>query len=160
RLTVVHVGEDREEDSAPVEVDPAELDEAAARAQELFDAGRIEAAELMTVLNCRTYLAYIPLIGALPEPAPEGVARFERTLGDYRRRSEQHGPVHRHALARQLTADVAARQGRTAEAAAELRAAVDLLREAELPWLTPRPLGLLAQVALQQDGPTEAIPLL
>ncbi|MFJ9771466.1 hypothetical protein ACIRVF_09490 [Kitasatospora sp. NPDC101157] len=137
--------------------DWAALDAALAEAEDLRAAGRILDDDYLIVLQSRAYAAHHDLVEALPEPSGETVARFEAAVGGYRRAAVELGSARRAATSRQYTADAAARQGRLAEATAELREVLAQLDVAELPWHTPRVLGLLGQVLLQQGEPGQAV---
>ncbi|MFE4513082.1 hypothetical protein ACFRMQ_02635 [Kitasatospora sp. NPDC056783] len=137
--------------------DWAALDAALARAEELRAAGELADDDYLIVLQTRSYAAHHDLSEALPEPADEVSGRFEAVVGAYRRAAVRLGSERRAATSRQYTADVAARQGRLAEAETELREVLAQLDAAELPWHTPRVLGLLGQVLLQGDEPGEAV---
>ncbi|MFI8081435.1 hypothetical protein ACIF6L_11650 [Kitasatospora sp. NPDC086009] len=113
--------------------------------------------DYLIVLQCRAFAAHHDLVRALPEPPTGTLERFEDAVAAYRRESTERGSLRRTATARQYGADVAARQGRMAEAVAELRGALEQLDAAELPWHTPRVLGLLGQVLLQNGDRAEAV---
>ncbi|MET8544218.1 tetratricopeptide repeat protein, partial [Kitasatospora sp. NPDC004799] len=136
--------------------DWAALDAALARAEELRAGGELTDDDYLIVLQTRAYAAHHDLVEALPEPAAEVAGRFEAAVRDYRRTAEELGSVRRAATSRQYTADAAAREGRLPEAEAELREVLARLDAAELPWHTPRVLGLLGQVLLQSGQPGEA----
>ncbi|MFJ6619232.1 hypothetical protein ACIQOW_16830 [Kitasatospora sp. NPDC091335] len=138
------------------QVDWPALDAALVRAGELRAGGAITDDDYLIVLQCRAYAAHHDLVGALPEPPAEVAGRFGTTVEAYRRAAVELGSERRAAAARQYTADVAAREGRQAEAEAELREVLARLDEAGLPWHTPRVLGLLGQVLLQSDEPGQA----
>ncbi|WP_369182754.1 hypothetical protein [Streptomyces sp. Y1] len=131
------------------------LDDALRRAEELRAAagnaveGGMTDDDYLIVLQSRAYAAHHDLVEALPEPSAETTARFEEAVGRYRETAAELGSARRSATSRQYTADAAARQGRLAEAVAELRDVLARLDDAELPWHTPRVLGLLGQVLLQ-----------
>ncbi|MBV6701527.1 hypothetical protein KV557_31195 [Kitasatospora aureofaciens] len=133
------------------------LDEALGRARELHAAGGMSDDDYLIVLQCRAFAAHHDLVAALPEPPAELVARFGEVVGAYRTESVALGSPKRAATARQYAADAAARQGRMAEAAAELREVMAQLDAAELPWQTPRVLGLLGQVLLQSGESAQAV---
>ncbi|MFD7901292.1 hypothetical protein ACFV4G_03520 [Kitasatospora sp. NPDC059747] len=152
RTLVVELGE--VEGLAP---DWPALDEALVRARELRAEGGIADDDYLIVLQCRAFAAHHDLIAALPEPPAGAVARFEEAVGAYRAESGALGSARRAATSRQYAADAAARQGRMAEATAELREVMDQLDAAELPWQTPRVLGLLGQVLLQSGEPAQAV---
>ncbi|MFD5461546.1 hypothetical protein ACFWIQ_01795 [Kitasatospora sp. NPDC127059] len=133
------------------------LDAALARAEELRAEGAMPDDDYLIVLQVRAYAAHHDLVEALPEPAAGAVERFEAAVGAYRRTAVELGSARRSATSRQYTADAAARQGRFVEAAAELREVLDQLEAAELPWHTPRVLGLLGQVLLQQGEAGQAV---
>ncbi|MFB7476902.1 hypothetical protein [Kitasatospora sp. NPDC056184] len=171
------VREDEEVDEAgePVEVpapavDWAALDAALARAEELSDAAAsggepgITDDDYLIVLQCRAYAAHQELVRALPEPPEqppaERAARFAAAVTAYREAAAARGSVRRLAVARQYTADAAARQGRTVEAAEELRITIAELERAGQPWHTPRAYGLLGQALLQTGEQAEAVEVL
>ncbi|RGD62252.1 hypothetical protein DR950_34905 [Kitasatospora xanthocidica] len=137
--------------------DWAALDAALARAEELRAGGELTDDDYLIVLQTRAYAAHHDLSEALPEPAAEVTGRFEAAVGGYRRAAVELGSERRAATSRQYTADIAARQGRLAEAEAELREVLAQLDAAELPWHTPRVLGLLGQVLLQGHEPGQAV---
>ncbi|MBO1418190.1 hypothetical protein [Streptomyces sp. FH025] len=137
--------------------DWAELDAALVRAEELRASGDLTDDDYLIVLQTRAYAAHHDLIEALPEPSAEVAERFEAAVGGYRRTAVELGSQRRAATSRQYTADAAARQGRLAESAAELREVLAQLDAAELPWHTPRVLGLLGQVLLQSGEPGQAV---
>ncbi|MFE6864952.1 hypothetical protein ACFVFS_00175 [Kitasatospora sp. NPDC057692] len=155
--------------SAPV-VDWAALDAALARAEELSAAAAsggepgITDDDYLIVLQCRAYAAHQELVRALPEPPEqppaEQAARFAAAVTAYREAAAARGSVRRLAVARQYTADAAARQGRTVEAAEELRITIAELERAGQPWHTPRAYGLLGQVLLQTGEQAEAVEVL
>ncbi|MER7845111.1 hypothetical protein ABTZ03_14340 [Kitasatospora sp. NPDC096077] len=132
------------------------LDAALERARELRAEGRMLDDDYLIILQSRAYAAHHDLVEALPEPPAGTVERFEAAVGAYRGAAVELGSARRAATSRQYTADVAARQGRLAEAAAELHEVRAQLEVAELPWHTPRVLGLLGQVLLQQGEPGQA----
>ncbi|MGA5817616.1 tetratricopeptide repeat protein [Kitasatospora sp. NPDC094028] len=144
-----------EGDRAANAVDWPALDEALRRAEELRAAagnaveGGMTDDDYLIVLQSHAYAAHHDLVEALPEPSAGTTARFETAVLRYQETAEALGSARRSATSRQYTADAAARQGRMAEAAAELRDVLDRLDEAGLPWHTPRVLGLLGQVLLQ-----------
>ncbi|MGW6912730.1 hypothetical protein ACWGB8_02730 [Kitasatospora sp. NPDC054939] len=154
RALVAHLGDG---DGAPVDW-PA-LDEAL-RAAEAMPAGVLDPDDRLVLLQCRAFAAHHDLTGALGDDDAEVPAalteRFTATVTAYRSAAEAAGSARRTALARQFTADLAARQGRTAEALTELRAVLAQLEAAELPWVALRPLGLLGQVLLHHGEPAEA----
>ncbi|MFE3500932.1 hypothetical protein [Kitasatospora sp. NPDC059160] len=133
------------------------LDAASARAEELHATGDMTDDDYLIVLQSLAYAAHHDLVEALPEPSAGTTARFEAAVGGYRRAAVELGSARRAATSRQYLADAAARQGRSAEAAAELREVLAQLEAAELPWHTPRVLGLLGQVLLQGGEPGEAV---
>ncbi|MEV0534427.1 tetratricopeptide repeat protein [Kitasatospora sp. NPDC050463] len=139
------------------------LDAALAEADALLAAGAaggepaLATDDYLVVLQCRAFAAHHDLIRALPEPPADTAERFESAVTAYRRESSERGSLRRSATARQYAADVAARQGRMAEAVAELRGSLEQLDSAELPWHTPRVLGLLGQVLLQSGEQAEAV---
>ncbi|MFJ7906000.1 hypothetical protein [Kitasatospora sp. NPDC096204] len=137
--------------------DWAALDAALVRAEELRAGGELTDDDYLIVLQTRAYAAHHDLVEALPEPAAEVAERFEAAVGAYRRAAVELGSERRAATSRQYTADAAARAGRMAEAKAELREVLARLDAAELPWHTPRVLGLLGQVLLQSDEPGPAV---
>ncbi|MFG2847229.1 hypothetical protein ACGF12_29255 [Kitasatospora sp. NPDC048296] len=132
------------------------LDAALARAEEQRAAGTLADDDYLIILQSRAYAAHHDLVEALPEPSAQTVARFEAAVGAYRQSALSLGSARRAATSRQYTADAAARQGRLTEAAAELREVLAQLDAAELPWHTPRVLGLLGQVLLQDGEPAQA----
>ncbi|MFD7590837.1 hypothetical protein ACFV84_35965 [Kitasatospora sp. NPDC059811] len=133
------------------------LDEVLRRAEELRAAGTMADDDHLIVWQVRAYAAHHDLVEALPEPPAEAVERFEAAAGGYHRTAVELGSARRAATSRQYLADAAARQGRLAEATAELREVLAQLDAAELPWHTPRVLGLLGQVLLQSGEPAEAV---
>ncbi|MBV2156524.1 hypothetical protein [Kitasatospora sp. SUK 42] len=137
--------------------DWAELDAALVRAEELRAAGDLADDDYLIILQTRAYAAHHDLIEALPEPSEEVAERFEAAVGGYRRTAVALGSQRRAATSRQYTADAAARQGRLDDATAELREVLAQLDAAELPWHTPRALGLLGQVLLQNGEPGRAV---
>ncbi|MFD8750254.1 hypothetical protein ACFV0O_04630 [Kitasatospora sp. NPDC059577] len=137
--------------------DWAALDTALTRAEELRATGELTDDDYLIVLQTRAYAAHHDLVEALPEPSAETAARFEAAVGGYHRSAVELGSARRAATSRQYTADAAARQGRLAEAADELREVLAELDAAELPWHTPRVLGLLGQVLLQGREPGRAV---
>ncbi|WP_405006917.1 hypothetical protein OHV13_25090 [Kitasatospora purpeofusca] len=148
-------------------VDWAALDAALARAEELAAAPGGPALaddDYLVVLQCRAYAAHHELVLALPEPPEEPpaeqVGRFARTVTAYREAAAARGSVRRLTVARQYAADVAARQGRIAEAAEELRTVIAELEQAGQPWHTPRAYGLLGQALLQNGEQAEAVEVL
>ncbi|KOV37272.1 hypothetical protein ADK60_04920 [Streptomyces sp. XY431] len=148
-------------------VDWAALDAALARAEELAAAPGGPALaddDYLVVLQCRAYAAHHELVLALPEPPEEPPAeqagRFARTVTAYREAAAARGSVRRLTVARQYAADVAARQGRIAEAAEELRTVIAELEQAGQPWHTPRAYGLLGQALLQNGEQAEAVEVL
>ncbi|MFB8241844.1 hypothetical protein ACFC58_35460 [Kitasatospora purpeofusca] len=152
--------------SAPA-VDWAALDAALARAEELAAAPGGPALaddDYLVVLQCRAYAAHHELVLALPEPPEEPPAeqagRFALTVTAYREAAAARGSVRRLTVARQYAADVAARQGRIAEAAEELRTVIAELEQAGQPWHTPRAYGLLGQALLQNGEQAEAVEVL
>ncbi|MFD8707767.1 hypothetical protein ACFV1W_35170 [Kitasatospora sp. NPDC059648] len=152
RTLIVELG-----DVEGVVADWAGLDAALAEAEALRSAGRMLDDDYLIVLQSRAYAAHHDLVEALPEPSGETVARFEAAVGGYRRAAVELGSARRAATSRQYTADAAARQGRLADAADELREVLAQLEAAGLPWHTPRVLGLLGQVLLQQGEPGQAV---
>ncbi|MFB6888545.1 hypothetical protein ACFCX4_04425 [Kitasatospora sp. NPDC056327] len=148
-------------------IDWAALDVALARAEELAAAApgatgpAITDDDYLIVLQCRAYAAHQELVRVLPEPPgqppAERVERFTATVTAYRDASAARGSVRRLAVARQYAADAAARQGRVAEAAEELRTAVAELEQAGQPWHTPRPYGLLGQALAKNGEHAEAV---
>ncbi|MFF2148571.1 hypothetical protein [Kitasatospora sp. NPDC058190] len=132
------------------------LDAALARAEEQRAAGTLTDDDYLIILQSRAYAAHHDLVEALPEPSAQTAARFEAAVGAYRQTALALGSARRAATSRQYTADAAARQGRLTEAAAELREVLAQLDAAELPWHTPRVLGLLGQVLLQDGEPAQA----
>ncbi|MFJ2776904.1 hypothetical protein [Kitasatospora sp. NPDC087315] len=156
RTLVVELG-----DVEGVTVDWPALDAALHRAEELLaDENGLAADDYLIVLQCRAFAAHHDLVRSLPEPPAEAVERFETAVAAYRRESTERGSARRAATAHQYSADAAARQGRLAEAAAELRRTLEQLDAAELPWQTPRVLGLLGQVLLQSGESAEAVTVL
>ncbi|MFE7563655.1 hypothetical protein [Kitasatospora sp. NPDC057500] len=153
------------EAAAPV-VDWQALDAALARAEQLAAAGAAGGApgisddDYLVVLQCRAYAAHQELVNALPEPPAERSARFAAAVTAYREAAAARGSVRRLSVARQYAADAAARQGRLAEAVAELRSIIAELEQAGQPWHTPRPYGLLGQALLQSDEQAEAVEVL
>ncbi|WP_043464573.1 hypothetical protein [Kitasatospora sp. MBT66] len=148
-------------------VDWAALDAALARAEELAAAPGGPALaddDYLVVLQCRAYAAHHELVLALPEPPEEPPAeqagRFALAVAAYREAAAARGSVRRLTVARQYAADVAARQGRIAEAAEELRTVIAELEEAGQPWHTPRAYGLLGQALLQNGEQAEAVEVL
>ncbi|MFJ9445280.1 hypothetical protein ACIRRH_25955 [Kitasatospora sp. NPDC101235] len=139
------------------QVDWAALDAALVRAEELRADGELTDDDYLIVLQTRAYAAHHDLVEAEPEPTAEVAERFEAAVGAYRRTAVELGSERRAATSRQYTADAAARQGRLAEAQAELREVLAQLDAAELPWHTPRVLGLLGQVLLQSHEPGQAV---
>ncbi|MFJ6769392.1 tetratricopeptide repeat protein [Kitasatospora sp. NPDC091257] len=137
--------------------DWAALDAALARAEELRAGGELTDDDYLIVLQTRAYAAHHDLVETLPEPADEVAERFEAVVGAYRRTAVELGSERRAATSRQYTADAAARKGLLAEAEAELREVLAQLDAAELPWHTPRVLGLLGQVLLQSREPGQAV---
>ncbi|MER7583613.1 hypothetical protein [Kitasatospora sp. NPDC097691] len=137
--------------------DWAALDAALARAEELRATGGLTDDDYLIVLQTRAYAAHHDLVESLSEPSAETAARFEAAVGGYHRTAVELGSARRAATSRQYTADAAARQGRFAEAAAELREVLAQLDGADLPWHTPRVLGLLGQVLLQSREPAQAV---
>ncbi|MFH8385118.1 hypothetical protein ACH4E7_29950 [Kitasatospora sp. NPDC018058] len=133
------------------------LDAALARAEELRAAGTLTDDDYLIILQSRAYAAHHDMVEALPEPSDGTAARFEAAVGAYRQIAVALGSARRAATSRQYTADAAARQGRLADAAAELREVLAQLDAAELPWHTPRVLGLLGQVLLQDGEPAQAV---
>ncbi|MER7756469.1 hypothetical protein [Kitasatospora sp. NPDC097643] len=158
RALIVELGE-----TEGATADWAALDEALRRAEELradggtsLDAGLSDDGYLV-VLQVRAYAAHHELTGALPEVPAELAERFEAAVGGYREAAEAIGSARRAATARQYSADAAARQGRIDEAVAELREVLARLDAAELPWQTPRVLGLLGQVLLHSGQGAQAV---
>ncbi|GAA2741953.1 hypothetical protein [Kitasatospora cinereorecta] len=149
RAAVAHLGEDD-----GVRPDWAHLDELRRLAAQVPDEDRV------SVLHSVTYAAYHELGDALPEPSEELVERFERSLAAYREGSEALGSAHRIATAAQYAADMAARRGRLDEARTGLTAVVAQLERDELPWRTPRSLGLLGQVELMRGEYGAAVEVL
>ncbi|GAA1073452.1 hypothetical protein [Kitasatospora arboriphila] len=151
RAAVAHLGE--EDSAAP---DWPALDEALRRADELAAAaprtgegqGGDAAEDRLAVVHSLTFAAYQELVAALPEPPAEVAARFDRLLDAYRTGATELGLPLRIAAARQYAADIAARQGRMAEAREGLETSIEQLERDGLPWRTPRPLGLLGQIEL------------
>ncbi|MEV7185557.1 hypothetical protein [Kitasatospora sp. NPDC093102] len=139
------------------QADWAALDAALVRAEELRAGGELTDDDYLIVLQVRAYAAHHDLIEAEPEPTAVVAERFEAAVGAYRRTAVELGSERRAATSRQYTADAAARQGRLAEAEAELREVLAQLDAAELPWHTPRVLGLLGQVLLQSHEPGQAV---
>ncbi|WP_377267960.1 hypothetical protein [Peterkaempfera sp. SMS 1(5)a] len=164
RAAVAHLGEDDAaaagEDSAP---DWAMLDEALRRADELpasageGDGPGIGPEDRLSILHSRTYAAYQELAGALPEPPADVAARFGEAVGAYHRESIRRALPHRIITARQYTADMAARQGRAAEAHTELTEVLEQVEREGLPWRAPRILMLLGQVAMVRDEAAVAV---
>ncbi|MEV7602538.1 hypothetical protein AB0O91_34715 [Kitasatospora sp. NPDC089797] len=132
------------------------LDAALERARELRADGAMLDDDYLIVLQSRAYAAHHDLAEALPEAPAGTVGRFEEVVGDYQRTAVELGSARRAATSRQYTADIAAREGRLAEAVTELRAVLAQLEAAELPWHAPRVLGLLGQVLLQHGEPAQA----
>ncbi|MDY0812404.1 hypothetical protein [Kitasatospora purpeofusca] len=164
-------GGDRAGDGDPAgtarAVDWAALDAALVRADELAAAPGgplLTDDDYLVVLQCRAYAAHHELVLALPEPPEEPPAeqagRFARTVTAYREAAAARGSVRRLTVARQYAADVAARQGRIAEAAEELRTLIAELEQAGQPWHTPRAYGLLGQALLQNGEQAEAVKVL
>ncbi|WP_380280736.1 hypothetical protein [Kitasatospora purpeofusca] len=166
-------GEEVDEAGEPVTlpepaIDWAALDAALARAEELAavegGAPGITDDDYLIVLQCRAYAAHQELVRALPEPPEqppaERAARFAAAVTAYREAAAARGSVRRLAVARQYAADAAARQGRTVEAAEELRVAIAELEQAGQPWHTPRAYGLLGQALLQNGEQAEAVEVL
>ncbi|MEV6977737.1 hypothetical protein [Kitasatospora sp. NPDC093806] len=162
-------GADGEVAGAP-KVDWAALDDMLARAEQLAaapgtpadpDGPALDDDGYLVVLQCRAYAARQELARVLPEPPAEPPAeeagRFAAAVTAYREAAAARGSVRRLAVARQYTADIAARQGRFAEAKAELRSVVAELEEAGQPWHTPRAYALLGQVLLQGGEQAEAV---
>ncbi|MEW1910190.1 hypothetical protein AB0442_17315 [Kitasatospora sp. NPDC085895] len=151
RAAVAHLGE--EDGAAP---DWPALDEALRRADELAAAaprtgegqGGDAAEDRLAVVHSLTFAAYQELVAALPEPPTEVAARFGRLLDAYRTGATELGLPLRIAAARQYAADIAARQGRMAEAREGLETSIEQLERGGLSWRTPRPLGLLGQIEL------------
>ncbi|MGY0464553.1 hypothetical protein ACW14Y_30535 [Kitasatospora sp. cg17-2] len=148
-------------------VDWAALDAALALADELAAAPGGPALaddDYLVVLQCRAYAAHHELVLALPEPPEEPPAeqagRFALAVTAYREAAAARGSVRRLTVARQYAADVAARQGRIAEAAEELRTVIAELEQAGQPWHTPRAYGLLGQALLQNGEQAEAVEVL
>ncbi|MEU9080224.1 hypothetical protein [Kitasatospora sp. NPDC048538] len=134
------------------------LDEVLRAAEELRAAGgAMTDDDYLIVLQVRAYAAHHDLVSALPEPPAAVLGRFEEAADGYHGAAVALGSARRAATSRQYRADAAARQGRMAEAAAELREVLAQLDTAELPWQTPRVLGLLGQVLLQDGEPAEAV---
>ncbi|MFF8775351.1 hypothetical protein [Kitasatospora sp. NPDC015120] len=159
-----------EDGGAGPAVDWPALDAALARAEQLAAAGAAGGApgisddDYLIVLQCRAYAAHQQLVRALPEPPQpppaERAARFAATVTAYREAAAARGSVRRLAVARQYAADAAARQGRTVEAAAELRVVIAELEQGGQPWHTPRAYGLLGQALLQDGERAEAVEVL
>ncbi|MER5354541.1 hypothetical protein ABT093_29945 [Kitasatospora sp. NPDC002551] len=155
--------------AAPV-IDWAALDAALASAEELAAATAAGGApgitddDYLVVLQCRAYAAHQELVRVLPappeQPPAEQAARFAAAVDAYRDAAEARGSVRRLAVARQYAADADARQGRTAEAADELRHAIAELERGGQPWHTPRAYGLLGQALLQTGEQAEAVEML
>jgi tetratricopeptide (TPR) repeat protein len=120
----------------------------------------VEAMDYLAVLQSRALAAHGELTAGLPDPSPETVERFEAELAAYQRASLDHGFPHRVAATRCYRADAYARLDRFEEAEAEVGAALELLDDAERPWHTARPLGLLSQLKLRQGKVAEAVPLI
>ncbi|WP_354637797.1 hypothetical protein [Kitasatospora camelliae] len=163
RAAVVELGEDS---GTP---DWAELDDLLRRAEELLavrgettgDAdGEITDDDYLGVLHCRAFAAHHDLVLALPETPAEQVERFEAAVGALRAESTARGVPHRVLTVRQFLADVAARRDRLDEAVTELRGVLAELETLELPWRSPRTLGLLGQLLLQREEPAEAAEVL
>ncbi|WP_316524434.1 hypothetical protein [Kitasatospora brasiliensis] len=150
-------GADSGEEQGGKRADWVALDAALARAEELRAEGELTDDDYLIVLQTRAYAAHHDLVEAPSEPSPEVAERFEAVVGAYRQAAVRLGSERRAATSRQYTADAAARQGRLAEAEAELREVLAQLDAAELPWHTPRVLGLLGQVLLQSHEPGQAV---
>ncbi|MFD0526862.1 hypothetical protein ACFQ1I_05650 [Kitasatospora arboriphila] len=148
RAAVAHLGE--EDSAAP---DWPALDEALRRADELAAAaprtgegqGGDAAEDRLAVVHSLTFAAYQELVAALPEPPAEVAARFDRLLDAYRTGATELGLPLRIAAARQYAADIAARQGRMAEAREGLETSIEQLERDGLPWRTPARSGCSAR---------------
>ncbi|WP_405020555.1 hypothetical protein OHV05_30590 [Kitasatospora sp. NBC_00070] len=114
----------------------------------------------LTVLQCHALAAHRELTNAQAEPGPELTGRFDTAVARYRRESAGHGNLRRVATSHQYAGDAQARQGLTDAAGTELRQALALIEEAELPWLAPRMLVQLAQLDFLRGEPAEGVPLL
>ncbi|MFC5668376.1 hypothetical protein ACFP3U_36130 [Kitasatospora misakiensis] len=159
--------EDQAQSTTGPVVDWVALDAALARAEELAAAPGGPALtddDHLVVLQCRAYAAHHELARVLPEPPEqppaEQAARFAAAVTAYREAAAARGSVRRLSVARQYAADIAARQGRSAEAVEELRSVIAELEQAEQPWHTPRAYGLLGQALLQSGEQAEAVEVL
>ncbi|QMU71106.1 hypothetical protein [Streptacidiphilus sp. P02-A3a] len=153
RARLVVLGPEQPETPA----DWAELDELLSRALELLSTGdEVVRTNYLTVRHVRVFVAHRELVAALPEPPPATTERFAAEVEAMLRRAAELGAGHRAVAARHCAADIAARQGRFAEADAQLDEAVRLLEQVERPWSIPPLTGLRGQVRLRQQQPAEA----
>lgn len=151
-------------DSSAADSSPSwsDLDAALRDAEELLaagipDAGAGGAAEkYLTVLQCRAFAAHTEAVAELPDLSPATRERFESLTAAVVSEAARLEILHQAVGVRMYTADVAARTGRTDEAVAELRTALDVLEATGRPWRTPRLEAQLGQVLLRQDKPKEA----
>ncbi|WP_406286088.1 hypothetical protein [Embleya sp. NBC_00896] len=128
------------------EPDADELfDAARARAAELLRDGLADAAPLALVLHHRAIVAMATEADDVDELLTE--------LHDLGR---DHDLKHRQAAALHIRAERLLRADRTAAAEADLSAAIALCREAERPWLACRPLFLRSQVQMHLGEPAAA----
>jgi tetratricopeptide (TPR) repeat protein len=111
----------------------------------------------LTVLHCRAFAAHTEAVAELPDISAATRARFESLTGAVVSEAARLEVPHLAVGVRMYTADIAARSGRTDEAVAELRTALDILETTGRPWRTPRLEAQLGQVLLQQDKPAEAV---
>lgn len=120
---------------------------------ELFDAARDkaagflpeDAAPLALVLHHRVIVALA-----------SGAEDVDDVLTELHDLGREYGLRHRQAAALHIRAERALQQDRTADALADLSAAITLCGEAERPWSACRPLFLRSQVRMQSGDPAGA----
>lgn len=111
----------------------------------------------LTVLQCRAFAAHTEMVAELPDVSEPTRTRFETATAAVLSEATRFEMPHLAVGVRMYTADIAARDGRTDEAVAELRACLDILEANGRPWRKPRLEAQLGQFLLQQDKAEEAV---
>lgn len=136
------------------------LDELLRRARDLLaaDPSTPEAVEkYLTVLQCRTFAAHAEAVAEAPEVSARTRERFDAATRAALSEAARFEKPYLAAGVHRYTADLASREGRAEEAAAELRTALDVLETGGRPWRAPRLEAQLGQILLQLDKPEEAM---
>jgi len=137
-----------------------ELDAQLATVQRLLAAGQAEPRDLLAVRHSRALVAAQAADLASGASRDELVARFTAETAELIADARAHGTPARAAAGEFLLAGLAGRDGDVDGEISHLQAAVDLIEQADRPWVTPRMKARLGELMLSKGDPAAAVPLL